>query len=416
MAAKMFVIIATIAASVPLFAATPTPAAAGADADARWDFRSIVASQVAVPLVGYFNRDSYQDIFWYGPGSAPDEIWLGTSQRGVFKKRRIPVNGSSYAPVVGDFAGDKQSDIMWYCPGACADMLWVSGESAAVFRSRVVPNVRGRFYINSVQAKPGTHAVGYYSALGVSVLRDNGGGKDDVLYDSLTGDCLKCNGTYVGHFDDAGSGALRQVKVNVPPATVGGREGPWERIAVVGDFADNDKNELDDLLMYGPGNVSDTIIVAEPGDSFHLAFLNWNGPMYNPTRITRYSPPIWGMPPPARTDSVFWYDVAGCGVGSVLVVGFEIRKVAIPRPRTCQGNDFVKAFSPGSVLVHRFGSNEMDYIVYDSGRIEPLSTEGRHVGPANAIVGDFDGDRRMDILWYAPGPRPDQIWYGRVGS
>lgn len=35
-------------------------------------------------------------------------------------------------------------------------------------------------------------------------------------------------------------------------------------------------------------------------------------------------------------------------------------------------------------------------------------------GLYEAISGDFDGDGRGDVLWYAVGPAPDYVWYGRA--
>ena len=51
---------------------------------------------VYVPLVGDFDRNGFDDIFWYGPGTGPDSAWYfgPTGRRGVAQS----VTGSSYRP------------------------------------------------------------------------------------------------------------------------------------------------------------------------------------------------------------------------------------------------------------------------------------------------------------------------------
>ena len=34
-------------------------------------------------------------------------------------------------------------------------------------------------------------------------------------------------------------------------------------------------------------------------------------------------------------------------------------------------------------------------------------------GTYKPFVGDFDGNGRDDVFWYAPGAAADSIWYGR---
>jgi hypothetical protein len=75
-----------------------------------------------VPLPGDFDGDGFDEILWYGAGTAPDVLWDFTDFT-THTETPLPVRGF-YVPVVGDFTGDGVDDIMWYAPGAAADTLW----------------------------------------------------------------------------------------------------------------------------------------------------------------------------------------------------------------------------------------------------------------------------------------------------
>ena len=62
------------------------------------------------------------DIFWYGPGSGSDHIWLATGNNG-FKSYSTTVKGT-YVPFKGDFDGDGFGDIFWYAAGSASDWIW----------------------------------------------------------------------------------------------------------------------------------------------------------------------------------------------------------------------------------------------------------------------------------------------------
>ena len=99
-----------------------------------------------VPVSGDYNGDGYDDIFWYGPGSVLDSIWLGRSD-GDFNKTNKPiVNGIGYIPVSGDYNGDGYDDIFWYGPGGILDSIWF-GRPDGDFDKTNDPVVRGTGYI-----------------------------------------------------------------------------------------------------------------------------------------------------------------------------------------------------------------------------------------------------------------------------
>ena len=94
---------------------------------------SLAVNGTYEPLLGDWNGDGRGDIFWYGPGAAPDVIWYGKASGG-FTGRAVTVQGT-YQPLVADFNGDRRRDILWYGPGADYDVLWL-GLASGGFSSR----------------------------------------------------------------------------------------------------------------------------------------------------------------------------------------------------------------------------------------------------------------------------------------
>jgi hypothetical protein len=94
-----------------------------------------------VPIVGDFDGDRDDDIFWYAPGSAPESLWL--SSNGQFRSVPTSQVGGSYRPFVGDFNGSGTDDIFWYGPGAGPDSIWFS--SAGAFPLKVAKPVNGDY-------------------------------------------------------------------------------------------------------------------------------------------------------------------------------------------------------------------------------------------------------------------------------
>lgn len=88
----------------------------------------VTAPANAMPLVGQFNGGVCADIFWYGPGTAPDALWYLNCAGNVAGTVSQQVDGL-YAPVVGNFGSDQdgQSDIYWYRPFG-SDSLWEAEE------------------------------------------------------------------------------------------------------------------------------------------------------------------------------------------------------------------------------------------------------------------------------------------------
>ncbi len=60
--------------------------------------------------------------------------------------------------------------------------------------------------------------------------------------------------------------------------------------------------------------------------------------------------------------------------------------------------------------------NTLDYLWYGTSDGGHRSVSTRIVGEYEPLVGDFDGDGRSDVYWYGPYGGSDSIWYGRAGG
>jgi type VII secretion-associated serine protease mycosin len=87
------------------------------------------------PFSGDIDANGFDDIVWYGPGTAADSLWLfdGDGPRSV----PISVRGT-YTPIAADLDGNGYDDIFWYGPGTAADSIWYSGPSGIVSRPTAV--------------------------------------------------------------------------------------------------------------------------------------------------------------------------------------------------------------------------------------------------------------------------------------
>lgn len=94
------------------------------------------------PLVGDFDGDACDDIFWYAPGTGADFIWYNDGAS-TFASRQVSVNGW-YRPVVNFFDGNLTDDIYWYAPGAAAEAMWV-GNTDRTMSSVRAPQVNGDY-------------------------------------------------------------------------------------------------------------------------------------------------------------------------------------------------------------------------------------------------------------------------------
>lgn len=62
------------------------------------------------PIVGDFGGDELDDIFWYGPGTKPDVLWISIASH-TFESKPVTVNGTFTPEVLDDTLG--KDDIVY---------------------------------------------------------------------------------------------------------------------------------------------------------------------------------------------------------------------------------------------------------------------------------------------------------------
>ena len=98
------------------------------------------------PVTGDFDGNGLGDVFWYGPGSVADSMWLA-SRAGGFVKVSKSVSGS-YATIVGNFAGTPQRDeLLFYASGSAADYLWTFSSTGVQSTTKVTTSASGSAYV-----------------------------------------------------------------------------------------------------------------------------------------------------------------------------------------------------------------------------------------------------------------------------
>ena len=137
--------ILALAAAATLAALTPAPVSAE-EPDIPY-FEDITGAEVAVkgdynPVVGHFTDQVFDDILWYGFGSAKESLWTPCPgcEQGRFTKQQLPPNlqvTGYYGPIVGDFAGGKLDDIYWLDRDGSADYLWTNNGSGGFTTKRL---------------------------------------------------------------------------------------------------------------------------------------------------------------------------------------------------------------------------------------------------------------------------------------
>lgn len=371
---KSRVLMAAASAVLVLGLVAPTPASATIDNDYGWNYLPLTVSGTYQMLRGQFAGDAATDIVFYGPGSATDTLWIGkTGSQGASSGfTKVPLSiGGTYTPVVGDFSGDDYDDILFYGPGAASDVLLTSVETSAYFSSKSVK-------ISGTNYQP-------------KVLLDyrGVGAKDDVLFLG-PGDVAD----YLWHFNEQlgtsgyiapGTWVSRTLRVN----------GSYQ--LVIGDY---NGDFLDDVVLYQPGTKADYKWLSSESGAFTQTNLSINGTYQAVVvRKTQYDGIyFWAS---GSTNEVYW-----TSNGS----SFTSRTVA--QYPTLTGR--AMTYGGNGVLIQSDQYRD-GYVYAESTKADTylLANPNHDFGTATQVAtGDFDDDGNFDTLWYGPGTRPDEIWYG----
>jgi hypothetical protein len=254
------------------------------------------------PISVDLDGNGRNDIFWYGPGSTKDSIWISTGN-GTFRPGANTNVSGVYQPKVLDANGDGREDILWYASADPVKRIWLS---------------RGDGTFTSQTYKPGSNIEP------VIVDRD-GNGRDEILWygagsapdrwwtwsgSAFVRSDVVVNGTYtpfVGDFDGNGAEDIfwyapgsgndsrwmhtltgRPVTGSV---TVNGHYFP-----MVGDF---DGNGADDVIWYAPGSTRESLWWGSGGAITTQSFVV----------NELYVPMVVDLGDDGR-DDVAWYDQA----------------------------------------------------------------------------------------------------------
>ena len=365
--------VAAAAAAMVLGLLAPTPASAAVDPEYGWDYRALSIGGTYTMLRGQFAGDDATDILFYGVGSAPDSLWIGkTGTKGATGFTRVTLSiGGTYVPVVGDFSGDDYTDILFYGRGTNPDVLWTSVDTKAIFSSKKV-SISGANYQPKV----------LFDGRGV-------GAKDDVLFlgPGSVPDYLWHFTDQVGTTDYIGPGtwASRTLRVNGSYQLV---VGDWN-----GDF-------LDDVVLYQPGTANDYKWISKTTGTFTETNLSING-TYQPVTVRHEDIDgiyFWAS---GSANEVYWNSNGTSFVNKPVEQYPWMTGVA----SSYGGNGvLIQSDVERDLFVYADGSSAEDYY---------LANPNHDFGVATQVAtGDFDNDGVFDTVWYGPGTRKDEVWYG----
>ncbi len=327
---------ATIAGAIGLAMALTgqSPATATLLPESGWSLSSstqtstqLTGTAAVKPLVGDFNGDGRADVLFYAPGASADYLWTGQpadadnpSHR--FAVTSMPVSGS-YTPVVGDFDGNGADDIFWYAAGTPTDAVWYF--DGGNISSSVSYNVVGSYTpvvsnFDEVDSDDDSQKddIFFYSSGGTSTLWS---GKTNRTFSSRTYPTAAPKGAQVlvGNFTiDHTDGTFHPDLLFYAPGT--GADAFWtgdgtgaftvtpktingNYVPVVGNFDlvnGLPESSLTDILWYTPGTGADSVWMNN-GTSFTSTPLTINSSTYKPFVI----PNILGA------DTIMWNNPSG---------------------------------------------------------------------------------------------------------
>jgi hypothetical protein len=333
--------------------------------DALWQFHALKVSGEFTPLMGDFDGDGTSDVLWYGRGTSPDAVWFGRAgKRGAssFVRKDLRIDGY-YQPQVADLIGDERDEV-----------LWVSSSPGTTLRA---------WGFDPATKAPRSHllSVPLHDRAAVLADRRGPGHKDDLL--------LQGYGPERVRFADDGSGATTVIPMSV--------SGPYQM--VIGDW---NGDGLEDIVWYAPGTAKDYRWDLYDDGTFRSTAVVANG-RYVPVVVSREG-----------ADDIFWWasgadpDAVWAGGGDAFR-SLPIRQLGIVGKPHRTFTDVVVIAVPGGRDVLFTISPDDDAEFYNLA--DPARDKTSEQVP---IAGDYDGDRRLDLLWYGAGSRADELWYFRI--
>ena len=320
---------------LPLLLAAPTtPATAAAPRPAALENIPTafpVVNGSYVPVAGNFDCDEGDDgfgsqepgIIWYARGSAPDYLWTDLAiSGGVLSKSQATLSiTGTYTPIVGDFDTDGCDDIFWYGVGSAHDYLWWGGPTG--FTNGVSVNVSGSYRPVAI-----ANRIVWYSPLGTESMWE-GTGVRSAPFAVRAFPQVSGTGYQPVAFPDAGTGAI-EILWYTPGA---GADSIWDipdlaapsdhtvlPVSISGTYLTT--THLTDVVLHGPGSAPDQLMAVVNGqvtfstlaiDGTYVVggkgrVLVWHGPGTAPDQV-------W-LTPPAPTTAVETGWIHTCALGA----------------------------------------------------------------------------------------------------
>jgi hypothetical protein len=229
------------------------------------------------PVVGDFNEDGLEDVYWYAAGSEAEEMWTARPEGG-FDRAPAPAVTGRYRAVAGDFDGDDDDDVLWVGSNGRPSALWTfeGGAVASKRPARIGRSVNEHVVV--IERASGPDHVGL--VVGTNATREPGLWIWDPLNDDLA-DARHVDGStdprpLAGDFDGDGHGDVLLYGYGSAPDSIG-----WGR-------ADG---EYDTQVITIHGRYLEARALDADGDGLHdIAF-------FPDRQVTAASIPVWkGQP------------------------------------------------------------------------------------------------------------------------
>ncbi|CAN5893420.1 hypothetical protein BH23ACT2_BH23ACT2_03060 [soil metagenome] len=309
------------------------------------------------PITLDHNGNGRADVLWYGPGSAPDSLWVGQGSGRFSHNRAINVQHHWDDVIALDLNGNKREDVLFYNRSTGQAALWLWNADGTFSSQRFNPGPRRQPIVGDF----------------------TGDGRDNVLWYGAG-----MPGSYWGWANGA---------VTITPRTVNGLY-----IPLVGDF---DGNGVDDIFWYGPGSAPDSLWLHQRGGGFRVVKRPVSGD---------YRPFVGDFDGNGR-DDIVWYSPGGPNsvwfdfTGSRLVTQrFTINSNYTPVVADLQGDgrDDIIWYNP-------VGSGHL-WTRWSAGQAR--NSVGLNLpGGLDPVVGPFSAGGADGVFWYGPGSVVDAVWY-----